>query len=215
MHSHVFRRVVRRLIVPAALATLLAGCSNPNDPYARLPDPPLVQGRLHTITLIGGDAGAAAQVQQQGWRPLPLRPNYPAADEVQGILWGVPAAVAQGAVVFARPAGGPNLRLLVQPLPPAAARADASSERSFYRNVLGVDVPQWPADVTRDDGLRVQVWTYQVPSVVDARRKLRANAIPVVTEPVAITTPYLGDQKSLSLRAPDGAIVELVETAAQ
>jgi hypothetical protein len=63
--------------------------------------------------------------------------------------------------------------------------------------------------------VRVQVWTYQVPSIIDARRKLRANIIPVVTEPVGITTPYLGDQKSMSLRAPDGSIVELVEAAAK
>jgi hypothetical protein len=54
-----------------------------------------------------------------------------------------------------------------------------------------------------------------VPDILDARKKLRANAIPLVTEPVGITTPYLGDQKSMSLRAPDGTIVELVETAAQ
>ena len=62
---------------------------------------------------------------------------------------------------------------------------------------------------------RVQAWTYQVPNLVEMRRKLRAAAIPLVTEPVAITTSYLGDQKSMSLRAPDGAIVELVEFAAQ
>jgi len=62
---------------------------------------------------------------------------------------------------------------------------------------------------------RVQVWTYQIRNIIEARKKLRAAALPLVTEPVAITTPYLGDQKSMSLRAPDGTIVELVETAAQ
>ena len=87
--------------------------------------------------------------------------------------------------------------------------------RSFFRNVLGTDVPSWPAKVPRAANVRVQVWTYQVPSIVEARKKLRANAIPVVTEPVGITTPYMGDQKSMSLRAPDGTIVELIEAAAQ
>jgi hypothetical protein len=37
----------------------------------------------------------------------------------------------------------------------------------------------------------------------------------VVFDPVAITTGYLGDHKTMAIRAPDGAIVELVETASQ
>jgi hypothetical protein len=69
--------------------------------------------------------------------------------------------------------------------------------------------------VVLTDHARVQVWTYQIPNILETRRKLRAAAIPMVTEPVAITTPYLGDQKSMSLRAPDGTIVELVEATAQ
>jgi hypothetical protein len=32
---------------------------------------------------------------------------------------------------------------------------------------------------------------------------------------VGITTSYLGDEKTMTLRAPDGAIVELVQAAAQ
>jgi hypothetical protein len=48
-------------------------------------------------------------------------------------------------------------------------------------------VPQWPEKVTRTEHARVQVWTYRVSS----------------------------DQKSMSLRAPDCTVVELVETAAQ
>lgn len=215
MQTHVFRRVFGALLLPAACATLLAGCSNANDPYARLADPPLVQGHLHTVTLMSDDAKLAEQVQTDGYRYLPLAPNYPQADQVLGILWDVPAAVAKSATVYGAPADGPNVRVLVQPLPQAAPPADDAVMRSFFRNVLGTEVPQWPPHVTRAANVRVQVWTYQVPSIIEARKRLRANAIPVVTEPVGITTPYLGDQKSMSLRAPDGTIVELVEAAAK
>jgi hypothetical protein len=215
MQIHISSGAVRVLAACAALGALLTGCSNANDPYARLADPPLVQGRLHTITLASADASLAQQVLKAGYQYRNLPPNYPEADAVQGVLWNVSPAVAKDAKVYGAPGSGPNLRLLVQPLPPAAPPADAGIERSFFRNVLGTDVPRWPDDVARDDRARVLVWTYQVPSIVEARRKLRANAIPVVTEPVGITTPYLGDEKSMSLRAPDGAIVELVEAVAQ
>ena len=215
MQTTIFSGAIRAPLVSLALATLLAGCSNANDPYAKFENPPLVQGQLHTVTLVSDDAQLADRVQKAGYNLRPFPPNYPAADEVLGVLWGVPASVAKDAAVYGAPAGGPNLRLLVASLPATATAVDAGVERSFFRNVLGTDVPQWPANVPRAANVRVQVWTYQVSSILEARKKLRANAIPVVTEPVGITTPYLGDQKSMSLRAPDGTVVELVEAAAQ
>jgi hypothetical protein len=215
MQHRFFRRVLRVLMIPAALSPLLAGCSNADDPYAKLADAPLVQGRLHTVTLVSADASLADRLQKAGYRAMPLPPNYPEADLVLGVLWNVPAPVAKEATVYDAPGAGPNVRLLVQPLPPAAPPADADVERSFFRNVLATDVPRRPDAVALGEGVHVQVWTYQVPSIVEARKRLRANSIPVVTEPVGITTPYLGDQKSMSLRAPDGTIVELVETVAQ
>jgi len=214
MQTQIFRRAMRALATPAVLATLLAACSNANDPYERIQDPPLVRGRLHTITLSSDDPRLADELQKAGYRFTPFSPNYPRADEVLGLLWSVPAEVAANAAVYLA-TGGPNLRLLHQAPGAAAAPAAAGVERSFFRNVLGTEVPQWPAKVPRTANVRVQVWTYQVPDILDARKKLRANAIPLVTEPVGITTPYLGDQKSMSLRAPDGTIVELVETNAQ
>jgi hypothetical protein len=51
--------------------------------------------------------------------------------------------------------------------------------------------------------------------VVEANKRLRANNIPVVFDPVSITTAYLGDHKAMAIRAPDGTIVELVETMAR
>jgi len=214
MQTTILGGTVRALMMSATLVASMAGCSSANDPYAKLENPPLVQGRLHTVTLVSDDAKLAEQVQAVGYAPRPFPPNYPEADKVLGVLWDVPEAVAKNAVVFGAPAPGPNLRVLVEP-PPPAATADAGVERSFFRNVLGTDVPAWPAKVPRAANVRVQVWTYQVPSIVEARKKLRANAIPVVTEPVGITTPYMGDQKSMSLRAPDGTIVELIEAAAE
>jgi hypothetical protein len=215
MQTFIFRRVLRALWMSAASAALLAGCSNANDPYAKLANPPLVEARLHTVTIVGDDAKLPADLQNAGYQPMNLAPNYPAADQVQGVLWGVPAAVAKEARVFTAPGKGPGVRYLDGPLPAAAPPGDAGVNRSFFRNVLGTDVPQLPEKVVLTEHARVQAWTYQVPNLVEMRRKLRAAAIPLVTEPVAITTSYLGDQKSMSLRAPDGAIVELVEFAAQ
>jgi hypothetical protein len=203
------------IVISVALLASLVGCSSANDPYANIKDPPIVQGNLHTVTLVSADPTAADQLQKGGYAPQPFPPNYQEADAVLGMLWDVPEAVAKSSTIFRAPqAGWPNLRLAIEP-PPAAKPADPAVERSFYRNVLGVDVPKWPEKVAQSGDLRVLVRTYQVKSILDARRRLRENTIPVVTEPVGITTPYLGDQKSLSLRAPDGTIVELVETAAQ
>jgi len=215
MQTRNFRRVLCALLVSAVVSSLLAACSNANDPYAKLKDAPLVQGHLHTVTLVSDDTKLADQVQKGGYRHLPFPPNYPEADKVQGVLWDVPDSVAKNATIYGAPDGGPNVRVLIEPLPLPATPADDSVQRSFYRNVLGADVPQWPAKVTRAANVRVHVWTYQVASIIEARKKLRENAVPVITEPVGFTTPYLGDQKSMSLRAPDGAIVELVETNAQ
>jgi hypothetical protein len=203
------------VVISIALLASLVGCSSANDPYAKIKDPPLVQGNLHTVTLVSADTTVSDQLQKDGYALQLFPPNYQQADAVLGMLWGVPEAVAKNATIFRAPQPGwPDLRLVIEP-PPAAVSADAGVERSFYRNVLGTDVPKWPEKVAQSGDVRVLVRTYQVKSILDARRRLRENTIPLVTEPVGITTPYLGDQKSLSLRAPDGTIVELVETAAQ
>ena len=93
--------------------------------------------------------------------------------------------------------------------------ADAATNRAFFRNVLGSDVPELPKGIEATESVRVQVWTYLIPSVIEANERLRADDIPAVFDPVDITTAYLGDHKTMAIRAPDGTIVELVETAAQ
>jgi hypothetical protein len=194
---------------------LLAGCSNANDPYAKIEGGPLIPATLHTVTLVTDAPGLTERLQAAGYAPLTLAPNYQAAIHVESVLWDVPEEAAGKVTVLKGPAGAPDLRVLVTPLHAAVPVADAGVVKSFYRNVLGTDVPQWPQSVARADNVRVQVWTYFIADVVDANRKLRAHTIPALSEPVGITTSYLGDEKTMTLRAPDGAIVELVQAAAQ
>jgi hypothetical protein len=88
-------------------------------------------------------------------------------------------------------------------------------DKAFFSNVLGTGVPRLPAGLERTDKVRVQVWTYVVPDILAANKRLREGGIPVVYDPVKITTAYLGDHETMAIRAPDGTIVELVETASQ
>jgi hypothetical protein len=213
-----FRRALRVLALPLALA--LTACSTADDPYSKIEDGPLVPATLHAVTLLSDGPALLEQAQKAGYTPLALAPNYQAAIHVQSVQWNVPEEVAGKAVILRAPPGaGPDLRVLVSTQPPAAAApaapADPVATRAFYRNVLGADVPRWPDKLTPAPDVRVQVWTFLIADVVEARKKLRAHLIPMLTEPVHITTTYLGDEKSLTLRAPDGAIVELVQAVTQ
>jgi hypothetical protein len=75
-------------------------------------------------------------------------------------------------------------------------------------------VPRFPTTGELPDGVRVHAWTFSIPNVLEARRLLRAANIPVIFNPVGLTTPMFGDHRMLAIRAPDGAIVELIETTA-
>jgi hypothetical protein len=150
----------------------------------------------------------------RGYAATTFSSNYPASVRVEAGLWHLPEDVVAQTRYFIA-SSGPSIRLVVGLLPPDAPPADASVERDFYRNVLGVDVPHWPANVPRPDNARVHGWTFFVPSVVEARDQLRANGIAIDFAPVAITTAYLGDHKTMGIRAPDGAVIELVQSAAQ
>lgn len=194
---------------------LLTACSDSTDPWSRIQDPPLVRGKLHTITIAGDSAPAQEQARAAGYLPLTLPPNYPAASRVEASLWDVAEPAAGSALLFKSPNAGPDLRILGMPLAAHGMQASPGSQERFYRNVLGTDVPAWPAGIERSPALRVQVWTFFVPSVVEASKRLRENGIAVIFDAVAITTPYLGDHKTMAIRAPDGTIVQLVEAAAQ
>jgi hypothetical protein len=205
-----------RALVPLACAVLLAACSAAADnPYARIKDAPLVRASLHTVTLVSADAAVVGRVRQDGYSPLPPAPNYPGAVRVEAALWKVPEDVASQPLVFMAPRGrGPNVRVLTAPLAGELPEVDSAVIEAFYRNVLGTAVPQWPGSISLPSTAKVRAWTFLIDNVVEARRRLREAGIPVTFDAVAITTAYLGDHKLLGIMAPDGVIIELVETAA-
>lgn len=207
---------VRDLLRVAPLILLLAGCGTADDPYAQIEDPPLVGGRLSVVTLVTDSASIDRSIVAAGWQPATLPPNYQRADAVQASIWGVGEPVARAARHFRAPRNGlPDLRLLEMPLAARGRAAKPAVERAFFHKVLGTDVPAWPLPGTQPDGVRVQVWTYLVPDVVAAAKRLRQNGIPVIYDPVEITTAYHGDHRTLAIRAPDGTVVQLIQNAAQ
>lgn len=208
---------IRWLMPGLAFMLVAAACSRTEDnPYTRLKDPPLVKATLHTVTVVSDSDAAVAMITGAGFSEAPLPPNYQRADQVEASLWDVPEPVAAGVRHFmASKTGRPNLRLLVMPLAARGRNAGAEINEAFFRNVLGTSVPEWPLPGKPDDNHRIQAWTYLVPSIVEAGKRLRENGIPVVYNAVSITTSYLGTHKTLAIRAPDGTVVQLVETAAQ
>ena len=206
----------RRVLVALMLASLVACSGSAGSPYSSLKDVPLVPARLHSVTLVTDDATFSQGLEQKGFKPIAFNTNYPVSDRVEASLWSVPEPVVARATHLKAPGtGAPDVRVLVMELAAKGRSADSATDQSFFSNVLGSDVPALPEGIVATNGVRVQVWTYLIPSVLEANKRLRANNIPVVFDPVGITTAYLGDHKTMAIRAPDGTIIELVETAAQ
>ena len=198
------------------LALAVSACGTADNPYAKFADPPLVQAKLHTVTLASDTGAIAEQVRQEGFTAVTLPPNYPQADSVEAQIWGVPEPVATRALHFtAATPDRPNIRVLVLPLAAKGRTAADDINEAFFRNVLGADVPRWPLASAQPQDVRIQAWTYVVPNIVEASKRLRGNGIPVIYDPVGITTSYMGDYKTLAIRSPDGTVVQLAETAAQ
>jgi hypothetical protein len=131
---------------------------------------------------------------------------------VEAALWNVPDPVAAQAALFMAPAGGGlDVRVLPMPPPAAAAPVDAATEEAFFKNVLGTGVPHWPLA----NHVSIQAWTYFVDDVLAASKRLRGAGITVVFEPVDTTTAYLGDHRTMGIRAPDGTVIELAQSRAQ
>jgi len=204
-------------VLGTLLLAALASCSrNSANPYAAIQNPPLLQAKLHTVTLVTDGPAVAEELQTKGFTPIQFASNYPVSDSVESSLWSVPQPVAASAAHFKAPnEADASVRVLKMALAANSRAADSAVEKAFFRNVLGTDVPRWPAGVERTGKVRVQVWTYLIADVVAANKRLRENGIPVVFDPVGITTAYLGDHKTMAIRAPDGTMVELVQTAAQ
>ena len=197
---------------------LLAGtaCGTADNPYVKFKDPPLVRAKLHTVTLASDTGAIAEQVRQGGFTAVTLPPNYPQADSVEAQIWGVPEPVATKAYISPpRRRTGPISASWCCRWRPQGRTAANEINEAFFRNVLGTDVPQWPLASAQTEDVRIQAWTYLVPDILAASKRLRSNGIPVIYDPVGITTAYLGDHKTLAIRSPDGTVVQLVETAAQ
>jgi len=209
--SHVCR------VLAALLLAALTSCSGSSgNPYTAIKDPPIVQAELHTVTLATDSSTVAQELQAKGYAPIQFASNYPASVPVEAALWSVPQPVAASATHFKSPgAVEANLRVLQMALAAGSRSADSAVDKAFFRNVLGSGVPLWPAAVERTSKVRVQVWTYLIPDILAANKRLRESGIPVVYDPVRITTAYLGDHQTMAIRAPDGTIIELVETASQ
>jgi hypothetical protein len=204
-------------VLATVLLVALASCGRtPDNAYTAIKNPPVVQARLHTVTLATDGSTVAKELQAKGYAPIQFASNYPVSNSVEASLWSVPEPVAASATHFKSPdAVEINVRVLKMALAAGSRSADSVVDEAFFRNVLGADVPRWPAAVERTNKVRVQVWTYLIPDILAANKLLREIGIPVVYDPVKITTAYLGDHKTMAIRAPDGTIIELVETAAQ
>jgi hypothetical protein len=207
----------RRVLAGVLLTCLLFGCAgSTDDQYASLKDVPLAPARLHAVTVVTDDATLSQLLAKKGYTAMTFTSNYPASDRVEASLWSVPEPVVARAAHLKGPAAdSPDLRVLVMELAAKGREAEAATNRAFFRNVLGSDVPELPQGIEATESVRVKVWTYLIPNVVEANKRLRANNIPVVFDPVSITTAYLGDHKAMAIRAPDGTIVELVEKMAR
>jgi hypothetical protein len=202
-----------RTLAAVAAIGFLAGCSSADNPYAAIKDPPLIEARLHTVTLQAADDAVIGQRVEQGFTRMPAAPNYPGAVRVEAALWKVPEDVAAAPVVLLAATGGVNNRYLVMAPTPAAGGPIADFSDEFYLKVLGANTKAWAGAVT--PSARLHALTFMVDDILAAKKKLQEAGIPTTFSPVAITTAYFGDHKLLGITAPDGVIIELVETAAQ
>ncbi len=201
-----------------SLVLALAGCgsseSAADNPYAHLKDPPLVQAKLYAVNLVSDTDAIAVEVVNSGRTEAKLAPNYQQADAVEASIWGVAEPVASQVRHFKAPPGGTDIRLLQMPLAAKGRSSEPAVDKAFFRNVLGTDIPVWPLKTAQPANVRILVWTYQVPDILAAAKRLRESGIPVIYNPVSITTSYLGTYKTLAIRAPDGTVVQLIEVTA-
>lgn len=206
---------LRRPVAALLCVLVLGACSRVDNPYQRIANPPVVQAGLRGVTLVGSDPASGDVLPGMGYQKVSFAANYPGAVRVHSLMWELPEPVVNDALEF-RASGSklPDVTLLVAAPPADSPAVDPALLASFYRNVLGSDVPRFPAKGDLPAGVRVHAWTFTVPDVLEANRKLREKSIAVIFSPVAITTPALGDHKVIAIRAPDGTLIELVETAA-
>ncbi len=199
---------IRRSFAVLLCVFVFAACS-------RSDDPPVLQATVRSVALSSASGDVGARLRDWGYQPVTFAANYPGTTRVHALLWQVPEEVVEKSLEFAAPARVPaHARVLVVESSAERPAASGSDLEKFYRGVLGIDVPRFPASAELSDGARVHAWTMAVPDILEARNRLREANVPVVFNPVALTSPVFGDHKMLAIRAPDGVIVELIETTA-
>ncbi len=182
---------------------------------SRSDDPPILQATVRSVTLWSAGDDIGARLRDWGYQPVTFAANYPGTTRMHALLWEVPEEVVEKSLEFAAPGKVPaHARVLVVGSSAERPVASGAAVEKFYRGVLGVDVPRFPASGGLPDGVRVHAWTMAVPDILEARNRLREANVPVVSSPVALTSPIFGDHKMLAIRAPDGVLVELIETTA-
>ncbi len=196
---------IRRSFAVLLCVFILAAC-------ARTEDPPVLEATLRSVTLSSASDNVAARLQEWGYQPVTFAANYPGTTRMHALLWEVPEAVVEKALEFSASTAVPaHVRVLV--VDPAGERPASSGGdvAAFYRRVLGAAPPRFPASGALPEGVRVRAWTFAIPDVLEARRRLREENIPVTFNPVALKSPIFGDHKMLAIRAPDGTLIELIE----
>ena len=206
-------------VLGAVLLAALASCSGSSDnPYTAHQEPaaragPAAHRDAGHRQFRASPKSSRRRVTRRFSSPLTI----PASVSVEASLWSVPEPVAASATHFkvarggrSQPAGAPDGAGRGQPVGGFCGGQGVLQKRAGQRTCrAGRRQSSGP------DKVRVQVWTYLIPDVLAANKRLRESGIPVVYDPVRITTAYLGDHKTMAIRAPDGTIIELVETASQ
>lgn len=199
---------IRRSLAVLLCVCVFAACSRDDDP-------PILRATLRSVTLSSTSEAVGARLQDLGYQRATFAANYPGTTRVHALLWEVPEETVGKALEFTAPAKDPaHVRVLLVESTGERPTVSGAELTKFYRGVLGIDVPRFPADGELPEGVRVHAWTLAIPDVVEARNRLREANIPVVFSPVALTSPIFGDHKMLAIRAPDGVLVELIQATA-
>ena len=83
-----------RTLAALAFVALVSCSRTAENPYAAIRNPPLLQGRLHAVTLVTDSAAAAEALKKKGYTPMQFASNYPASTPVEASIWSVPESVA-------------------------------------------------------------------------------------------------------------------------
>ena len=185
-------------------------CRGSDNPYARIQNPPLVRGTLHTVT--AGDSRCRPRSEAREFEPTPSQvfpSNYPDTMDGRGrtVERARAGGLEPGNIHVSVATAGVSPRARGMPLAAAAIGGEARGE-PLFRNVLGSRSAAMAEAVEEHATVpacrRGPSWS---PTCVRPSKRLREAAYPVMLDPVAMTTAYLGDHRTMAIRAPDGALI--------